>query len=97
MLPPVSSDAVERVFDTISQSIGKKWKDLARALRIREGHIDSFENCKKIQDIVRQILLNHRACSDEVYWEINLCRALEKAGRKDLANEVNEILAMSRR
>lgn len=68
---------------------------LARKLKIPEGKIDDLEkDHHNVTDRVLEILHYHKNSSDRSYWQLNLCDALENAGRKDLSWEVKNIIAM---
>ncbi|KAJ8974359.1 hypothetical protein NQ317_001320 [Molorchus minor] len=94
VLPEVSDDPIKRVDDIICCNIGKKWNEFARQLKIPEGFIDQLEHKhNQIGDMVHEILVYHRKVSDERYWKIKLCQALENARRKDLSRDVQEEFA----
>lgn len=91
-MPSVSPNVEQRIVQTISSSIGKQWKLLARKLNIKECKIDELEiHYPTVNQRVEEILQYYKENCDERYWRMNLCEALEGASRKDLAIEVNRI------
>lgn len=95
MLRPVNPDPIERVYDVISTELGHRWKEFARQLELPEGSIDNLESAhhRRIPPIVREILINHRARSDQRFWKMKLFDALDNCRRKDLSLKVKEIMA----
>ncbi|CAH1117464.1 unnamed protein product [Phaedon cochleariae] len=90
VIPLLDSDPLVRVKDLICSDIGKKWKDLARAIGVREGEIDLLEErYPRISDRVQEVLRFHEQKNGNSKWK--LCNALDIARRKDLRMEIQEI------
>lgn len=83
----------KEAYQLICEEIGSKWKDLARALDIREADIDDLERCSRIYDRTMKVLLKHEKISRNKFeWACNLKNALQKARRGDLRIKIEKII-----
>ncbi|XP_050309656.1 uncharacterized protein LOC126745718 [Anthonomus grandis grandis] len=96
VIPPVIRDVTDRVNQLIKMQIGIKWKELARGLGISEGIIEQLENKHRydLSEAIHEVLRNHQeTCyNNEERWRVDLQRALDRARRRDLIEEMDEIL-----
>lgn len=85
---------LDRARSLIAESIGQKWQDFARALRVPEGEIDQLARLAiSPMNRVYQIIDYHqRNCYDSRQFEITLLEALGEARRNDLRLKVQNIL-----
>lgn len=83
----------DRVMEKVSEEIGRKWKDLARHLGLREGDINQIETRypNDLKQRVYACLIKFQKNNPES-MEKKLLKALEKSRRKDLRDEVEAIL-----
>ncbi|XP_066991816.1 uncharacterized protein Fadd isoform X2 [Anabrus simplex] len=84
----------EEVIEHISNSIGSKWRDMARKLKLREGDIHRIKEQHgndSYQCAYRCLLLYQSKC-ERYELERNLLSALEKVRRNDLRSQVHKIL-----
>jgi len=99
VLPQVYVDPVDRIHELIRSDMGHKWKELARALTIGEGKIDSLEDRYRgnIAEMVNEVLQWHKDNCGAHFelWRSRLQEALERARRRDLSLEINRILTFS--
>ncbi|XP_023716490.1 fas-associated death domain protein [Cryptotermes secundus] len=84
----------EAVLDRVCKDIGTHWRDLARNLSIREGEIDDIEvqyprNLKERAYECMKRFINE---TDPYKVRQKLLRALDECGRRDLREDVEEIL-----
>lgn len=87
----------QRINDTIIEHIGTFWTDLARNLKIQESAIDEIElqNTSLASKANKILEIYYEKKSDPNRWFFNLCEALEKARRKDLSRDLQEIITMN--
>lgn len=80
--------------DWVCKNIGTDWKDLARNLSMREGDIDEIEEIypRKSQERAYECLMRFIKDTDPYKVQQKLLYALDKCGRRDLKEEVEEIL-----
>lgn len=85
-----------RINTIIANEIGKKWKDFARALNIKEGKIDELElNHSELYERVIAVLNIHRSqfvVSSNRALESAVLNGLTSARRNDLRKKVEHIL-----
>ncbi|XP_015123843.1 fas-associated death domain protein isoform X3 [Diachasma alloeum] len=88
------SDVQERVFQRLSENLGKYWRDLARFLNVKECEIDAINEKTYLgtKEKAYEALLIFKSRCDSCNWKIKMQQALEKARRKDLAEMINEIM-----
>lgn len=84
---------MRKIYKLISEEIGAKWKDFARALTIREGSIDELmTRYERVSERVNEILLYHETtCCDKRLWKSKLLEALLEVRRNDLRKEIQLI------
>ncbi|KAL1491341.1 hypothetical protein ABEB36_011950 [Hypothenemus hampei] len=87
----------ERIHEKIIDEIGYSWRQLAEALGLSESRIDMLEFQYRYRDpcrMIREILEWHSARHSTNFnrWRSQLQRALIKARRTDLSEEVDDIL-----
>ena len=95
-----NSDAIsstvlpKAALDCVCKSIGTNWKDLARILSVREGDIDEIEEeyPRKVQERAYECMRRFIEDTDPSKVQQKLLYALDKCGRRDLREEVEEIL-----
>ena len=76
----------------ISTEIGRKWRELARELGIKESQLDDIDESQRdIKSKMRRVL-NFSEESDGNIFEKRLLDALPACGRKDLGNQIRRIL-----
>ncbi|XP_049942262.1 fas-associated death domain protein [Schistocerca serialis cubense] len=82
-----------RVLELVSEEIGRKWKDLARQLGLREGKMNEIEARypNNLKERVYACLAMFQENNPDG-MEKKLLKALEKARRKDLRDQVEAIL-----
>lgn len=86
---------LNRIKDTIINEIGSFWRDLARNLCIRECDIVDIEFLGNTTAERAELILDkYSEISDPEKWFVDLCLALEKARRKDLARSIQKIMIM---
>lgn len=85
---------LDRARYRIATSIGQKWQDFARALKVPEGVIDELaRSTMPPMDRVYQVIdYHHQNCYDQREFEISLLEALGEARRNDLRVLVQNIL-----
>ncbi|XP_013187781.1 uncharacterized protein LOC106132792 isoform X1 [Amyelois transitella] len=93
----MSNRKIQRIHKTVIEQIGTFWRDLARNLKIRECDIDyidkNYHSLPAKAERMFQIYIDNNADSQK--WLLELCEALEKSRRKDLAKTLNHILTMN--
>ena len=95
-VPNTNRDLKCKVIAEICSDIGHKWKELARALKIKEGQIDDLEDRYHGQiERVREILLYHIQNCDSRTWRSELEEALRRARRTDLSRRIAKIIDIS--
>lgn len=83
----------DTICDVIGRDIGYKWKDFSRALKIREGEIDSLEiKHRDISDRIREVLNTYRRICPAQYFRTNILQALRDARRSDLSIDIANII-----
>jgi len=99
---PRNSDAVsssnialpEAALNCVCENIGTDWKDLARNLSMREGDIDEIEDKypRKSQKRAYECMMRFIKDTDPYKVQQKLLYALDRCGRRDLKEKVEEIL-----
>jgi len=84
----------EAALNCVCKNIGTDWKDLARNLSMREGDIDEIEEKypRKSQQRAYECMMRFIKETDPYKVQQKLLYALDKCGRRDLKEEVEEIL-----
>lgn len=81
------------IYKVISEDIGRKWRDLGRELKIKEGQLDDLEskyNTSKLRTL--EIFRMFEERSDPRSIVVDICEALIQVRRNDLRKEVEQIL-----
>lgn len=81
------------IYKLISGDIGRKWRDLGRELKIKEGQLDDLEsryNDSKTRTL--EIFRMFEERSDPRSIVVDICEALIQVRRNDLRKEVEQIL-----
>lgn len=81
------------IYKLISEEIGRKWRDLGRELKIKEGQLDDLEskhNTSKSRTL--EIFKMFEEKSDPRSIVVDICEALIQVRRNDLRKEVEKIL-----
>lgn len=82
------------IYKMISEDIGRKWRDLGRELRIKEGQLDDLEikysNSSKLRAL--EIFKMFEDKGDPKSIVLDICEALIQIRRNDLRKEVERIL-----
>ncbi|XP_038210185.1 fas-associated death domain protein [Zerene cesonia] len=92
----ISARKKARINETIVEEIGTYWRDLARNLKIQENRIDEIDTQKyTLTDKARELLKIYQHKADPQRGFYVLCDALEKARRKDLSKNLQEIMVMN--
>lgn len=84
----------EAALNCVCKNIGTDWKDLARNMSMREGDIDEIEEKypRKSQQRAYECMMRFIKDTDPYKVQQKLLYALDKCGRRDLKEEVEEIL-----
>ncbi|KAJ9597140.1 hypothetical protein L9F63_026970 [Diploptera punctata] len=85
----------EAAINRIVRDIGTNWKDLARGLDIPEGIIDEIEctYAGKLREKARKCLKIFMEDADPHRIVTILSEALDKCGRRDIKERIQEILS----
>lgn len=89
-----SSVLPEAALDCVCRDIGTHWKDLARNLSMREGDIDEIEEKYpgKLKERAYECMRRFIKDTDPYKVQQKLLYALDRCGRRDVKEEVEEIL-----
>lgn len=92
----ISSNSVlpEAALDRVCKDIGTHWRDLARNLSIREGEIDEIEvhYPRNLKERAYECMKRFVKETDPYKVQQKLLHALDGCGRRDLREDVEEIL-----
>lgn len=85
---------LDKVRYKIASSIGQKWQDFARALKVPEGIIDQLarSSVTPMERVYRIIEYHQQNSYDRRQFEMKLLEALAEARRNDLRVDVQNIL-----
>ncbi|XP_069684238.1 fas-associated death domain protein [Periplaneta americana] len=85
----------EAVVNLVCGDIGTHWRDLARNLSIREGDIDEIEvlHPRQLKERAYECMKRFQKETDPDKAQLKLLHALEKCGRKDIKEGVEELLS----
>lgn len=85
----------DAVVNLVCGDIGTHWRDLARNLSIREGDIDEIEVLypRQLKERAYETMKRFQKETDPDKLQFKLLHALERCGRKDIKEGVEEILS----
>lgn len=86
-------DRKHKIYKTISEDIGRKWRDLGRELKVKEGQLDDLEskyNTSTSRALAIFTMFEEK--SDPRSIVVDICEALIQVRRNDLRKEVEQIL-----
>lgn len=84
----------QKVYSIISADIGKKWKDMARGLNIKESELDdiTLKHPKDLKSQVFSVFQIFEEREDKRDLMRMICNALESARRNDLRQKVEKLI-----